>query len=165
MISAGAQSAEKANLPPRADWGQQQSSVHWSPSETWPRSVKKSHLERQQSDLVAFGFQRLATPVVSEFPMDELPLIVLWNSCGKMPLGASWWKIQRRNCLATPAALPGSIMLALTRERKHKESWSNQREFRYLFTYLFTYTSVLLWNIPLSFSLVRWNILVTWNPC
>lgn len=37
--------------------------------------------------------------------------MLLWNSCGRMPLGASWWSTQRRNCLATPAALPGINML------------------------------------------------------
>lgn len=43
-----------------------------------------------------------------------LPLMLLWNSCGRMPLGASWWSTQRRNCLATPAALPGISMLKLS---------------------------------------------------
>lgn len=127
----------KANLPPRADWEPQQNSAHWSPSETWLRSVKKSHLESQQSDLVAFGFQWLAASAASGLPAGELPLIVLWNSCGKIPLGASWWKIQRRNCLATPAALPGTIMLEWNRERKGKQSWKKQHELEYLFTYLF----------------------------
>ena len=69
--------------------------------------------------MVRFSSVRLSvTSHMSASPMDELPLMVLWNSCGKMPLGASWWKIQRRNCLATPAALPGTIMLGLSRERK-----------------------------------------------
>ena len=39
------------------------------------------------------------------------PLMLLWKSWGKMPLGASWWNIQRRNCLATPATFPGINIL------------------------------------------------------
>lgn len=66
-------------------------------------------------------------------PMDGLPLMVLWNSCGKMPLGASWWSTQRRNCLATPAALPGTIMLELNGEGKDRESWNRPHERRDLF--------------------------------
>lgn len=49
-----------------------------------------------------------------------LPLIMLWKSWGKMPLGASWWNTQRRNCLATPAAFPGIIMLKM-RENKRRQ--------------------------------------------
>lgn len=49
-----------------------------------------------------------------------LPLIMLWKSWGKMPLGASWWNTQRRNCLATPAAFPGIIMLKM-REKKRRQ--------------------------------------------
>lgn len=39
------------------------------------------------------------------------PFMLLWKSWGKMPLGASWWNIQRRNCLATPATFPGINIL------------------------------------------------------
>lgn len=53
-----------------------------------------------------------------------LPLIMLWKSWGKMPLGASWWNTQRRNCLATPAAFPGIIMLKMKgKEKKKKIAW------------------------------------------
>ena len=72
-------------------------------------------------------------------PRGWLPLMVLWNSCGKMPLGASWWKIQRRNCLATPAAFPGTIMLGLSRERKEQgilEHWAWVQILIYLFIHM-----------------------------
>lgn len=54
------------------------------------------------------------------------PLMLLWKSWGKMPLGASWWNTQRRNCLATPATLPG---ISILQNRTDTSTlWQAQRE-------------------------------------
>lgn len=47
------------------------------------------------------------------------PLMLLWKSWGKMPLGANWWNMQRRNCLATPATFPGINMLQIRKYLKN----------------------------------------------
>lgn len=92
-----------------------------------------------------------------------LPLIMLWKSWGKMPLGASWWNTQRRNCLATPAAFPGIIMLKMKRKEKRKKlhcrlntchSWlhgENKDD-----GILFNYGSVQLW-VRHSKTEVSWS--------
>lgn len=74
--------------------------------------------------------------------------MLLWKSCGKMPLGASWWNMQRRNCLATPATFPGINMLKNRNKvflHAHLNTWS----------FRLSYLSACPEKLPLDASLQR----------
>lgn len=82
------------------------------------KSISKTNIDAQRSEQQwhAAGPLRYSAGAFHGFLISVLsgvcgPLMLLWKSWGKMPLGASWWNTQRRNCLATPATFPGINVL------------------------------------------------------